>query len=63
VSQVELWAGTNRIGTASGAPFLFHWDNVRAGIYTLTARATRTTGEALQSVPVNVIVHPSNDDR
>jgi hypothetical protein len=62
VSQVELWANTNQIGTVSGPPFAFDWNNIQAGIYTLTARATRTTGEALQSVPVEVIVRPTNDE-
>jgi len=64
VSTVEFFAGTNSIGIRTnnpyGAgpvnPFCLVWQNVLAGDYVLTAKATDTNGLSAVSDPVHVSV-------
>ncbi len=56
VTNVSFFAGANKIGEDSTAPFQFTWSGVTPGNYTLTARATDSTGLSSTSAPVNITV-------
>jgi len=56
VTRVEFLAGQTLLGVAAGPPFEFHWNNVPAGSYLLTARATDNAGATSTSAPVSVTV-------
>jgi Tol biopolymer transport system component len=57
ISQVQFYSGTTLIGTANSTPFTITWNNVSAGSYTLTARATDNLGAATTSSAVNIVVN------
>jgi plastocyanin len=59
VSSVEFFAGNTSLGTAGSSPFTVAWNNVAAGSYTLTARATDNTGASTISDPVHITVNPA----
>ena len=62
VKKVEFFKGGTSLGVDSVAPYSVNWNNVNAGNYTLTARATDTSGLTSTSSPVNVVVAgPSGD--
>jgi chitinase len=42
VSKVEFFSGSTLIGADTSSPYSFAWNNVVAGSYTLTAKATAT---------------------
>ena len=56
VAKVEFYQGTTLIGTAKTAPYAANWTNVAAGHYTLSVRATDTTGATHTSTPVGISV-------
>jgi RHS repeat-associated protein len=57
ITQVEFFAGATPIGTSTAAPYTFSWNNVAAGSYSLTARATDNLGATATSAAVTVIVN------
>jgi hypothetical protein len=44
ITQVEFYNGTQRLHTATSAPYTYHWQNVLTGNHTLTVRATDSLG-------------------
>ncbi|WP_210490275.1 Ig-like domain-containing protein [Rufibacter aurantiacus] len=56
VSKVEYFNGTTKIGEDLTAPFSFTWNNVAAGAYTLSAKATDNGGLVSTSAEVKVTV-------
>lgn len=56
VAQVEFFAGTTSLGTATTSPFAIEWSNVPAGNYLLRARATDDSGATTESAAVSVSV-------
>jgi PKD repeat protein len=60
IAQVEFYAGSTLIGTATSAPYAIAWANVPVGVYSLTARATDGLGVSLVSAPVTVTVNPNS---
>ena len=44
------------VGSASSAPYVFAWDGVAAGSYSLTATAIDNAGAATTSTPVGITV-------
>ena len=56
ISRVEFFAGTNKIGEVTNAPYSFTWTNPLPGKYFLTARAIDDLGAVGQSVPVTLFV-------
>jgi len=64
ISQVEFFQGSTSLGIVTNAPYSLVWNNVPAGIYTLTARATDSGGLLLTSSVVNVIcdTNPNTTD-
>jgi hypothetical protein len=56
VQTVDFFAGATLLGTVTGEPFAFTWNNVAAGDYALTARATADSGLMSTSAPVQIHV-------
>ena len=56
ISQVAFYNGTTLLGTDTTSPYSFAWNNVGAGNYTITARATDNGGVTTTSAPVNITV-------
>ena len=56
VTQVEFFAGTNRIGMDASEPFEMTWSNAPAGRHTLTAVATDNSSLRGYSAPVQIQV-------
>ncbi|HMG94159.1 MAG TPA: Ig-like domain-containing protein, partial [Chryseolinea sp.] len=60
VSRVEFFSGTTKLGEDLSNPHSFVWNNVAAGTYTLTAKATDNKGATTTSAPITVTVNNSN---
>jgi hypothetical protein len=59
LTRVEFFQGSTKLGEDVAAPYGFSWNNVPAGSYSLTARATDSGGLLSTSAPVNIMVSPS----
>jgi sugar lactone lactonase YvrE/regulation of enolase protein 1 (concanavalin A-like superfamily) len=59
VKQVEYYAGSTLIGSASAAPYTVTWSNVPAGSYALTAKVTDSLGQTATSPAVSITVSAS----
>jgi hypothetical protein len=59
VTKVEFYSGTQLIGTDTTAPYGCAWNNVGAGNYTLTAKATDGKGRSAVSSEVTVQIKRS----
>jgi acid phosphatase type 7 len=57
VAKVEFFQGTTKLGEDSSQPYQFAWDNVPAGSYSLTAKATDNAGAASTSAAVTISVN------
>lgn len=56
VAKVDFFNGTARLGTSTTSPYIFTWNNVAAGSYTITAVATDNGGASTTSAAVNITV-------
>lgn len=56
VAKVEFFNGTTRLAEDTAAPYSFAWNNVAAGSYALTVRATDNQGATGTSAAVNITV-------
>lgn len=56
VSKVEFFAGTTKLGEDTTGPYSLVWNNVSAGNYALTAKATDDQNAATTSNAVNITV-------
>jgi hypothetical protein len=59
ISKVEFFQGTTKLGEDLSAPYSFTWSSAPAGSYTLTSRATGSTGGVATSAPVSITVNPA----
>ena len=60
VSKVEFFEGANKLGEdTTGPSYSFTWNNVAAGSYTLSAKATDNDGATGTSDPVGITVSDS----
>jgi RHS repeat-associated protein len=59
ISRVDFYNATTLIGTAISAPYTFNWNNVAAGNYTLTAKATDNAGATTSSTAASFSVTQS----
>lgn len=59
IAKVEFFAGALKVAEATRAPFSSTWTGAAAGSYTLTARATDTSGLTSVSNAVSVTVNPA----
>ncbi|MFN6945706.1 MAG: glycosyl hydrolase family 8 [Cytophagaceae bacterium] len=63
VTRVEFFAGSTKIGERTSSPWTISWNNVSAGSYVLTARATDNSGASTTSSPVSITVtQPTQPD-
>ena len=60
VIKVEFYNGSKLLNTKTSAPYGYSWNNVPAGVYTLTAKATDNSGNITVSDSVKVSVIPHN---
>ncbi len=60
IAKVELISGRTVVGTLTSAPYDFTLQNLAAGAYTLTARATDNAGAATVSSGVSITVTAAN---
>ncbi len=56
IAKVEFFQGSTSLGTVTSAPYTFVWNNVAAGNYTVTAKATDTLGLSTTSSAISVSV-------
>ncbi len=56
IAKVEFFNGTVSIGSSTVAPYAFSWENVPAGVYTITVVATDNTGATTTSGQATVTV-------
>ncbi len=56
ITNVQFFAGTNKVGQASTSPWTSFWTNAGSGSYVLTALAADNTGATTLSAPVSVKV-------
>jgi hypothetical protein len=56
ISKVEYFAGTNKVGEGTTAPFTFTWSNVDVGHYTISAKATDSQGFTAASTNIHISV-------
>lgn len=57
ITWVEFYNGTNLLGQDTAPPYSFMWNNLPAGIHTLTARARADAGVFGTSAPVTIRVN------
>jgi hypothetical protein len=57
VTNVEFFAGANKLGAVSASPYTFVWSNVPPGNFILTARATDNNGDSQGSDALPVFVY------
>jgi hypothetical protein len=56
ISKVEFFNGTTLLGTSTTSPYSFTWNNVAAGTYTITVKATDNSGLSTTSTPIQIKV-------
>jgi predicted phage tail protein len=56
VSHVDFYNGTTLIGTSTSSPYNYAWNNVSAGTYSITAKATDNLGAQTSSTVINITV-------
>jgi parallel beta-helix repeat protein len=60
ISKVEFYRGSTLLGTRYDAPYTYSWQNIQAGYYTLTAKATDNSGNVTTSGEVTISVTSSS---
>jgi beta-glucanase (GH16 family) len=60
ISKVEFYNGATLIGTATSSPYTINWNNVVAGNYSLTAKATDNSTLSTTSFEVKISVSLDN---
>jgi hypothetical protein len=60
IAKVEFFNGATKLGEDVTAPYAYSWTGVGAGTYSLTARATDDSGQAVTSAPTSVGVTAGN---
>jgi regulation of enolase protein 1 (concanavalin A-like superfamily) len=63
IAKVEFYQGAVKLGEDTAAPFSFTWNNVSAGSYSLTARATDNAGATTTSGAINILVNAAQANR
>ena len=56
IASVDFYAGTTLLGTDTSSPYSLTWNNVAAGSYSLTARATDNLGAQATSAATSIEV-------
>jgi hypothetical protein len=58
VAKVDFYQGSTLLGTDTSSPYSYNWQNVAAGSYSITARATDNAGLVTTSAPAGITVSP-----
>jgi hypothetical protein len=56
IQAVDFLAGDTVVGSVATRPYVFEWENMSLGVYTLRARATDNFGMQTLSTPVQVTI-------
>jgi hypothetical protein len=56
IAKVEFLNGATKLGEDTSAPYTFTWSGAGPGSYTLSARATDDSGQAVTSAPATITV-------
>jgi len=59
IKKVEFYKGSTLLHTETSAPYGWYWQNVPAGNYTITAKATDNSGKVTTSAAVSISVTSS----
>lgn len=59
ITKVQFFQGATLLGEDLSAPFTYNWNNVAAGSYSLTAKATDNANAVVTSAAVAIIVNAS----
>lgn len=59
ITKVDFYNGSTLLGTDVTLPYSFYWQNIAAGTYTLTAKATDNAGAVTTSTAVTITVKPN----
>src|SRR5690606_26701142 len=54
IAKVEFFNGTTRLSTDTSAPYSYTWGNVKAGEYSITAKATDNKGATTVSDVIKI---------
>jgi chitinase len=57
VARVDFYNGSTLLGTATASPYSFAWNNVTAGSYTITAKATDNAGGTSTSAAISITIN------
>lgn len=60
IKKVEFYSGTTLLHTERNAPYKYTWKKVKAGNYTITAKATDDNDNVTASEPVSISVSASS---
>ena len=60
ITKVEFFNGSTLLGTDTSAPYSYTWNNVAAGTYSLTAKATDNVGALKVSAAVGITVQSAS---
>ena len=60
ISKVEFYSGATLIGTATTSPYTVNWNNVPAGNYSITAKATDNNNLSTTSSEIKISVSIDN---
>jgi UDP-glucose 4-epimerase len=58
ITRVEFFNGLTKLGESTTTPYSYNWNNVAAGMYLITARATDNQGATITSAVHFVTVNP-----
>jgi uncharacterized repeat protein (TIGR02059 family) len=61
ITMVEFFNGNTKLGSKSEAPYSFDWNNITAGIYSLTAVATDNQNLKTKSAAITISVTNDTD--
>lgn len=61
VTKIEFFNGSTLLSTVNDPPYDFSWNNVVAGNYNLTAKATDDNGASTTSAPISITVNSRGD--
>jgi hypothetical protein len=63
ISKVDFYNGTMLLGSDASSPYSFSWNNVTAGSYTITAKATDNSGAVTTSASIAIVVVNSSSNQ
>ncbi len=60
IVKVEFYEGGTKLGEKTAPPYAYTWNNVAAGAYSFTAKATDSKNAATTSAPVTITVNAAS---